>query len=47
MGWGGWIVTIAGVLLILAAVGLTIFGGTVRPRQHQIEQVVPNDRFPT
>ncbi len=47
MGWGGWLAICAGVLLIAAAVGLTIYGGTVRPHQHQVEQVLPNDHFQT
>ena len=45
--WGGRIAIGIAVLLILAAIGLTIYGGTVRPQQHAIEQVLPNDRFPS
>jgi hypothetical protein len=47
MGWSGRIAIAAGVLLILAAIGLTIYGGTLRPHQHEVEQVIPNDRFPS
>ncbi len=47
MGWGGRIVIGIGALLILALVGLTIYGGTVHPRQHEIQQVLSNDRFPS
>ncbi|MBU6298494.1 MAG: hypothetical protein KJS68_09640 [Alphaproteobacteria bacterium] len=45
MGWGGKMAIGAGVLLVLAAVGLAIYGGSVHPKQHEIQQVVPNDRF--
>ena len=45
--WGGSIAIGIGALLLLAAIGLTIYGGTVRPPQHAIEQVLPNDRFPS
>jgi len=45
-GWGGRIAIGIGVLLILAAIGLAIYGGTVHPHQHAVEQVLSNDRFP-
>ena len=34
-------------LAILAAVGLSVYGGSVHPRMHEIKQVLSNDRFPT
>jgi hypothetical protein len=46
MGWGLWLGVIVAVLVVAAAIGLTIYGGTVRPVQHQVERVLPNDRFP-
>lgn len=45
-GWGLWLVVIVLALLVAAAIGLVIYGGTVRPAQHQVEQVLSNDRFP-
>ncbi|MGA7711432.1 MAG: hypothetical protein WCA81_05985 [Rhizomicrobium sp.] len=45
VGWGGRIAIGAGALLILAAIGLAIYSGTVHPVQHAVEQVIPNDRF--
>lgn len=46
MGWGGWLAISLGALAIVAAVGLSIYGGTVHPRMHEIKQVLSNDRFP-
>ncbi len=46
MGWGLRITIGAAVLVLAAAIGLTIYGGTVRPPHHHFEQVLPNDRFP-
>jgi hypothetical protein len=34
------------VALVVAALGLSIYGGRVEPATHHIEQVVPDDRFP-
>jgi hypothetical protein len=45
MSWGGRVAIGIGVLLVLAAVGLTIYGGSVHPRQHEIQQVLSNDSF--
>ena len=45
ISWGGGIAIGAGVLVILAAIGLAIYGGTLQPVQHSVEQVIPNDRF--
>ena len=47
MGLGGWIAVMAGVLVVSAAAFLAIYGGTVRPQQHEVQQVLPNDRFPS
>jgi len=47
IGWVSWLAIGAGVFLVVAAIGLTVYGGMVRPHQHMMEQVVPNDRFPT
>ena len=46
MSWGAWLAISLGALAILAAVGLSIYGGTVHPRMHEIKQVLSNDRFP-
>ena len=34
------------VILILAAIGLAVYGGQITPERQRIEQVVPDDRFP-
>lgn len=47
MGWGGWVAAIVGLVVILGAAALAVYGGTVRPQQHQVQQVLPNDRFPS
>ncbi len=45
-GWGLRIGIAAGVLVLVAAVGLAIYGGRIQPQQHPVEQIVPNDRLP-
>jgi hypothetical protein len=47
MGVGGWIVVVVGVLVISGAAALAVYGSTVRPQQHEVQQVLPNDRFPS
>jgi hypothetical protein len=34
------------ILLVLAGVGLAIYGGQLSPDQQRIEQALPDDRFP-
>jgi hypothetical protein len=46
MGLGAWLGIAAVALVILGAVGLTVYGGSVKPAQHPIEQVVPDDHLP-
>lgn len=45
MGWGSWVAAGVGILVVLGAIGLTVYGGRVTPVQHPVEQVVPNDRL--
>ena len=45
-GWGLRIAIGLGVLVLLAAVGLAVYGGRVQPVQHPVEQIVPNDQLP-
>ena len=33
-------------LVILAAIGLAVYGGQITPEQQRIEQVLPDERFP-
>lgn len=33
------------VLVILAAFGLSVYGGRLEPEQQRIEQVIPDERF--
>ena len=46
MGWASWLGISAAVALIVAALGLTIYGGRVEPETKNDEQVVPDDRLP-
>jgi hypothetical protein len=46
MGWGSGIAVGIGLLVLLAAVGLSVYGGRVAPAQHPVEQIIPNDRLP-
>ena len=34
------------ILLVLIAGGLAYYGATLTPRQHTVEKVLPDDRFP-
>ena len=34
------------VLLVVSAIGFTIYGGSVQPVSRHYEQVVPDDRLP-
>lgn len=45
-GWASWLGISLIVVLIVAAVGLTIYGGRVTPDSHHYEQAVPDDRLP-
>jgi len=45
MGWGSWVAIGVGIVLVLGAIGLTVYGGRVTPVQHPVVQVVPNDRL--
>jgi hypothetical protein len=46
MGWGLRIGIGVAVLVLLGAVGLSIYGGRVRPVQHPVEQTISDDRLP-
>ncbi|MEI9989769.1 MAG: hypothetical protein WDM86_06990 [Rhizomicrobium sp.] len=45
-GWGLWIAIGVGVLVLLAAVGLAVYGGRIEPQRHPVELTVPNDQLP-
>ncbi len=47
LGWGAWLLILVGVLLLAGVVALTVYGGTVHPVRHEVEQVLSNDRFPS
>ena len=47
LGAGAWLLILIGALILVAAVALTVYGSSVRPAQHEVEQVVANDRFPS
>jgi hypothetical protein len=46
IGWASWLGISAVAALLVAAVGLTIYGGRVEPDSHHYEQVVPDERLP-
>lgn len=47
MGWGLRIAAGVGVLVVVAAIGLAVYGGRVQPVQHPVEQIIPNYRLPS
>lgn len=47
LGWGLWVLILVVVVVLAGVVALTIYGGSVRPEQHEVEQVLSNDRFPS
>jgi Tfp pilus assembly protein PilV len=46
MGLVAWLLILVAVLVLAGLIAMTIYGGTVSPQQHQVEQVLPNDQFP-
>jgi hypothetical protein len=46
LGVGAWLLILIGIVILVAAAALTVYGGSFRPAQHEVEQVVANDRFP-
>jgi hypothetical protein len=46
MGWGSRIGIGVAVVVLIGAIGLTVYGGRVQPRTHPVEQIVPNDKLP-
>jgi hypothetical protein len=46
MGWGMRVGLGIAVLLVVGAVGLSIYAGRVTPARHSVEQVLPDDKFP-
>ncbi|HUO98381.1 MAG TPA: hypothetical protein VMU01_06915 [Rhizomicrobium sp.] len=46
LGWGTWLAILVGVVVVAGGIALTIYGSTVTPQQHEMEQVLSNDRFP-
>lgn len=46
MGWGSGIAVALAILVVVAAVGLAVYGGRITPVQHPVEQIIPNDRLP-
>ena len=46
LGAGTWMAILAGILILAGAVTLAVYGGKVHPAQHEVEQVLSNDRFP-
>ena len=46
MGWGLRIAIGVAVLVLAGTVGLSIYGGRVRPVQHPVEQTISDDRLP-
>ena len=46
LGWGTWLAILVGILVLAGAVALIVYGGSGRPVQHEVEQVLSHDRFP-
>jgi len=46
MGWGSWVAIGVAAIVLLGAIGLTVYGGRVTPAQHPVELIIPNDRLP-
>jgi hypothetical protein len=47
MGWTARILIAILVLLILGAIGLGVYAGTLKPPHQSYSIVIPNSRFPT
>jgi hypothetical protein len=47
LGVGAWLLIVVGILILAGAVALAVYGGSIRPQQHEVEQVISNDRFPS
>ncbi len=47
MGWGLRILLALILLLVLAGIGLVIYGSSLTPEPQPVEQVLPDDRFPS
>lgn len=47
LGIGAWLLILIGILVLTGAVALTVYGSSVHPEQHEVEQVLSNDRFPS
>jgi flagellar basal body-associated protein FliL len=45
-GWGIWLLILVVILVLAGMIAMTVYGGMVSPQQHEVEQVIPNDRFP-
>ena len=45
MGWAAWLVIVVAGLVVVGAVGLSIYGGRVQPTTRHYEQVVPDERL--
>jgi hypothetical protein len=46
MGWGVRVAIGVTVLVLVGAVGLSVYGGRVKPVQHPVEQAISDDRLP-
>jgi hypothetical protein len=47
LGIGAWLLILIAILILAGAVALIVYGGSVRPQQQEVEQVLSNDRFPS
>lgn len=45
-GWGLRIGIGVAALVLVSAIGLSIYGGRVKPVQHPVEQTISDDRLP-
>lgn len=47
LGLGVWLAIGVAVLVVGGGIALAVVGSAVKPVQHEVEQVISNDRFPS
>ena len=47
LGLGAWLAILAGILVVAGGIALAVVGSAIKPVQHEVEQVISNDRFPS
>lgn len=47
LNWGVWVLIAALLLVAAGGIALAVYGSQLEPQQREVEQVLPNDRFPS